>query len=331
MKKYKFFVGIDVSKSWLDIYFLNADQPEKNKFLKIKNTKKCINAFIKKLPKSDCLICFEHTGNYGITLCYQLEEFNLDFWVENPLLIKRFKGFKRGKNDKADAKDIADYALGQKHKVKLYKLKDDDILKIRLLLNHRALIVKSRQMFNSNKESFTIFPNEVKKSTEKLNSKQTKALTKQLKQVEKEIKQIIKANKELSQLVKLVKSLVGIGDTIAWYLLVKTNGFMAFSNWRKFACYIGTAPFEYSSGSSIKGKTKVSHYADKKMKALMQIAVVSAKKYDPQIKKFFDKKIKEGKNKWSVDNSIRNKLIARVFAVVKRGTPYVKLDKHISI
>jgi len=314
MKKYNFFIGIDVSKSWLDVYVLNVAGPKKNHFFQVANSKKGIKALVKKFPKQDFLVCFEHTGNYGLTLCYQLEKFGIDFWVENPLLINRFKGFKRGKNDKADAKDIAEYAFAQKHKVKLYKLKEDDLLKIRVLLNHRALIIKSRQMLKGNKESFSNYPKEIKKAVEKLNTKQIKALNKQLKDIQKEIDLILKANQDLNTKANLAKSLVGIGDQVALQLLVKTSGFMAFSNWRKFSCYIGSAPFEYSSGSSIKGKTRVSHFADKKMKALLTTAAVVAKQHDPEIKQYYDKKIKEGKNEWLVKNNVRNKLLARVFA-----------------
>ena len=63
---------------------------------------------------------------------------------------------------------------------------------------------------------------------------------------------------------ELIKSVPGVGDKTAIYMLIVTRGFTAFNNARKFACYAGTAPFEYSSGSSIKGRTKVNHMADKK-------------------------------------------------------------------
>jgi len=329
MKKYQFFVGIDVSKSKLDIAILNTDNPEKIQFILIENNKKAIKAMIKKLPKN-VLICFEHTGNYGLTLSYQLAESNIDFWIENPLLIRRFKGFKRGKTDKADAKDIANYALALKHKVKLYEIKEDDLLKIRLLLNQRNKLVKCRQMFKVNKESFSNYPKPIKKQVEKLNAKQIKLFSKQIKAVEAELKKVLAANNDLNDKVKLAKSVIGVGDQTALHMLVKTNAFLAFSDWRKFACYVGTAPFEYTSGSSIKGKAKISHYADKKMKALLSSAVISAKKYDPEIKQYYMRKMKEGKNERLVKNNIRNKLIARVFAVVERGTPFVNTQKHLS-
>jgi transposase len=58
----------------------------------------------------------------------------------------------------------------------------------------------------------------------------------------------------------------------------------------KFACYFETAPFEYSSGSRIKGRTKVNHMADKKMKTILQMCALVAVKHDPQLKEYYERK-----------------------------------------
>ncbi|QCK15040.1 transposase [Mangrovivirga cuniculi] len=118
-----------------------------------------------------------------------------------------------------------------------------------------------------------------------------------------------------------------VREQTAYQLICTTNGFENFTNWRQLACYAGVAPFEYSSGSSIKGKTRVSHYADKQLKSLLNMCALSSKKYDPQMKNYFDRKIKEGKNKMLVLNNIRCKLLSRVFAVINRQTPYINTYK----
>ena len=89
------------------------------------------------------------------------------------------------------------------------------------------------------------------------------------------------------------------------------------------ACYAGVAPFEYSSCTSVKGRTKVNHLADKKMKSMLQMCVLSAVKYDPEIKHYYQKKKAEGKHVMLVMNNIRCKLLARAFAVINRGTPFL--------
>lgn len=129
---------------------------------------------------------------------------------------------------------------------------------------------------------------------------------------------------------KLIQTVPGIGKQTALYFIIATKGFSAFTNWRKFACYSGVAPFEYSSGSSIKGRTKVNHMADKKMKSLLQMCAMTTLKYDPQIKEYYIKKKGEGKNAMLVLNNVRCKLISRVFAVINRETPYINTHKFAS-
>ena len=69
---------------------------------------------------------------------------------------------------------------------------------------------------------------------------------------------------ELDQAFKLCQLVPGLGPQISIFLLITTRTFKAFKNARQFACYSGIAPFEYSSGSSIKGRSRVSHLANKK-------------------------------------------------------------------
>ena len=140
---------------------------------------------------------------------------------------------------------------------------------------------------------------------------------------------MISEDEELSRLFELATSVKGIGLQIATHMLIVTHGFTKFKNWRKFSCYCGLAPFEYSSGSSIRGRTKVSHLGNKKVKAMIGNGVASAIQNDPEIAIYYKRKLDEGKHKMVVLNAIKNKLISRVFSVVKRGTPFVPLFQHV--
>ena len=95
------------------------------------------------------------------------------------------------------------------------------------------------------------------------------------------------------------------------------------SNEPPYTCLAGITPFEYSSGSSIKGKTKLHPYANKHLKSLLNIAAMGAVQLKGEYKTYYQRRTLEGKNKMSTLNIIRNKLVTRVFAVVKRQTPYV--------
>jgi len=93
---------------------------------------------------------------------------------------------------------------------------------------------------------------------------------------------------------------------------------------RKLACYCGVAPFEYSSGSSVRGKTKVHYMANKKLKCNLHMASLTAVKLDADLKAYYERKVAEGKNKMSVLNAVKNKLLVRVIAVVNKQQDYVK-------
>ena len=134
----------------------------------------------------------------------------------------------------------------------------------------------------------------------------------------------------VKNIYNLITSISGVGFIVAAYFISTTSCFTKFKNGRKYACYCGTAPFEYSSGTSIHFKTRVNPMANKKMKSLLNMSARSAITCDPELKEYYHRKVEQGKNKMSTLNIIRNKIIHRVFAVVNRGTPYVVLQNHLS-
>jgi transposase len=149
-----------------------------------------------------------------------------------------------------------------------------------------------------------------------------KELTQDIKQVEAAIKELIKADAALLNNYKLLVSIKAIGFVTAVYMLAYTENFCKFLNSRKFACYAGLAPFEHTSGTSLRGKNRVSHYANKKAKCLLNLAASVAIQHNPEMKAYYQRRVAEGKSKMGVLNIIRNKLVDRMFAVIKRGTGY---------
>ena len=170
-------------------------------------------------------------------------------------------------------------------------------------------------------------------------------MKKHIKKIEKEILAVIKEHDELRSLYYLVTSVRGIGPVIGATLLVHTNAFKAFRKVRLFASYRSVAPFEQSSGKSIRIKAKVSPLGNRKIKALLTNAARNVIRTDKQLKAYYEsrfsnpqtrygllaqelekREIAEGKRDQSVLNAVKFKLLARVFAVVERGTPFVEGD-----
>jgi len=122
---------------------------------------------------------------------------------------------------------------------------------------------------------------------------------------------------------QLATSVTGIGLQTAAYLLLYTNCFTSFNQWRQLACYAGTAPFEHSSGSSIRGRTRLSKVGNMKIKALLSNGASAAIQSENEFSSYYYRKIAQGKAKMIALNGVRNKMLSRVFSVVNRGTPYV--------
>jgi len=331
MKNYDLFIGIDVSKLKLDITGINIENEIDLKHLIIKNTtsdiKKYFKQVLKKYPQS-IIVGFENTGIYSALVASVLHELSIDYCQLPSLEVSMSKGISRGKSDKIDALQIAQYLLSHKFKIKLSSISDSFLIEMKLLYTQREKILKSIVKFNSNYENNDYLPKSLQKDLIRTTKSIIKNLKMNLLSIEKRLDFIIKKTPPLLDNFNLTISIPGVGKQTAIYLLIVTKNFTVFKEARQLACYAGIAPFPYQSGSSINGRNKVSHMADKKLKSLLNMCALSAKKHDYELSQYFEKKVIEGKNKMLVLNNVRNKLLARVFAVINRQEPYVNLKKY---
>lgn len=330
----KHFFGVDISKDTLDLALLEEETYGSFKDYKIENAfngfDKIIEWFEKDGMKSeDCLFCMEHTGTYGLLFFAWLSQMEIDYCVEPGIQIKRSQGMARGKNDKVDARRIADYAYINRAKLKTFNMPSTLIIQVKQLLTYREQTIRIRTSLKNSLKSHLQYQkvSGLKKITEQINN-QIEQQDKLVDDIEKQIKEIIKSDPQMKKNFELAISVKGIGLVIGAFMLVTTNNFTSFENGRKYACYAGIAPFENTSGTSIKGKTKISHLGNKTIKTLLSNGANSASSWDPELKAYYKRKKDEGKDHKLIINSIRCKLVNRVFAAVKRQTPYVKLYQH---
>ena len=216
--------------------------------------------------------CYVHL----LSVSSQEKQFNLA--LACPLSIKKSLGLQRGKNDRIDARRIAEYAYVHQRQLKTFQLPDDDLVNVRDMLNLRGVFVKYKV-----------------------------SVTKLIETAEYHYTE--EGESPCLSTYSLIQSIVGIGQINAATIIVMTENFTKFDNPRKFACYCGVAPFEYTSGTSIRGKTRTSKLAAKDLKALLTRAAITAMVHDPQIKSYCARKVAEGKHKASVINAIRAKII----------------------
>lgn len=323
MKKIMNTIGVDVSKDYLDAYnyCLKEHKQFHNGIPGIKKLIKWVRS--SKVELDDVLFCFEHTGLYSIPLAEYLNGQALLFAMVPGLEIKRSLGMVRGKNDKIDSIQIAKYAYLRKDEIKPTELPSGSITKIKRLLSFRDRLVRQRAQYKGTINEFKAFlkagENEVLFKT---HNDMIKAFDKQIYKVEAELLYEIKRDPKISETYKLVTSVKGVGFVLGLHFIAYTKCFTCFDSWRKFACYSGIAPFDHQSGKSVSPK-KVNPMANKRIKGLLSNAATTSVRFNPEMKAYNERRLKMGKNKLSTQNIIRNKIVSRVFAVVKRGSPYV--------
>ena len=326
--KKKCFVGIDISKDHLDVALLKAEELDVFKDNKVDNSFQGFDTIHDWLLKQrikleDCLFCMEHTGTYGLLLFAWLSQLDIDYCVEPGIKIKRSSGITRGKNDKVDARRIADYACTNRAKLIPFQMPSNLLLQIKQFLTYRDQQTKIKVSLKNSLKSHDQYQrvSGVQRISEEI-QQQIEECDLRIDKIDAQIIESIKTDETLKKNFDLATSVKGVGLVIAAFMLVTTNNFTSFENGRKYACYTGIAPFENTSGK-YQGKTKVNHLANKRMKVLLSNGANSARKWDPELYAYYARKIDEGKEHKLVINSIRCKMVNRVFAVIKRGTPYV--------
>lgn len=325
---YHFFIGIDVSKHTLDFMVLKNNQ--KLFPFQTCNSPAGIQQFWDHLltyPGFDlslAVFCMEHTGIYNQHLLSFLYKNKAVICLESAVHIKCSVGMQRGKNDRIDAYRIAEYAYKDRESLRIWQPKRQVITELKELIALRSRLLQTRKQLTVPVRESALFNKVLSKQTQKLCSGSVKAITEDLKKVEKAIDQLIASDEYLKKLFSIVTSVEGIGKLTGISMIVCSNEFKDISQPEKFACYCGVAPFEHTSGCSIRGRTRVSHRANKPMKTLLHMAAMTAICYNQDMKAYYQRKVQENKNKMSVINAVRNKLIQRVYACVANDRLYQK-------
>lgn len=324
-----YFLGIDIAKknfqaaltvdgiTMVETQVENKEQAIKSYFRKLKD--KCHF-----LP-DQVIVCMEHTGVYCLPLLDYLVKHKIKVCVEPALQIKQSQGMTRGKSDQVDATRIAQYAYKNRQELRFWAPQRLQVQKLKALLVLRERLIKAKvQMSVPINEAQEYIEESIRKTIVKNCQQTLKALTADIVKVEREIQLLVENDIQLSEQLKWAQSVPGVGQITALNVIVSTGEFQRITEAKKFACYAGVAPFEHTSGSSIKGKTRVSKMANMTLKKLLHLAAMSAIQCCKELKTFYQRKVAEGKNKMSVINAVRNKLISRIFACVKNKRLYQK-------
>lgn len=328
--EFEFFIGTDVSKNELDFAVMQGKQLLFHR--EIENKPVAINAFVKELKKQSgfdlckAVFCMEHTGIYNNHLLACLHKLKANICLEAATQIKNSMGNIRGKNDRIDAIRIAEYSCKNRDGLRLWTPKRETVVKLSQLASTRSrLILVKKILTTAINENNGFITKKIADENAKLCGRTINAIAADLLKAENAIDRLVEEDPELKRLFGLITSVSGVGKVTATQIVISTNEFKDINEAKKFACYSGVAPFTKESGI-FRGKARVSPMANKKVKMLLHLAALVAIQHNQELRAYYERKVyQEKKNKMSVINAIRNKLILRIFACVKQNRKYEKI------
>lgn len=327
------FIGIDVSKEKLDVTIIRKEEETVTTagyqvFANSKTGLKDLLVWVRKNAsrvKAECLFCLETTGSYDLLACNHLHAKGYDVWRESALEIKRSSGLRRGKDDRSDSEAIAEYAMRHADKMKPYTPEDRKMHELKQLYLYRDSLVEEK------KAKLTRI-SEIK-TTEEENSwtlnfmyrtsmSDAERIQQTIDECEKRIRKLIKSDEALERNYSHITSIKGISIVNATAMLVYTGNFTKFEEPNQLATYCGVAPFRNQSGTSVNSKAYTKCYSNRKLGALLSQAAISAVRFSPDIKAYYDRLVAAGKPKGLALNNVRNKLIHIMFSLVRNGCDY---------
>ena len=322
MHQANFHIGIDIGKGSFMAHFpaalsdkqlrrFNNDLDGRSKFI----------GFLTALPyeKGQFAVTMEATGTYSMPLCYELCAEGFTVYLVNPRGVKKFADARLeiSKSDAKDAAIIAEY--GEKMELVPFRPQSGKVLAIKQKLAILRQMKEQRTQTTNLMESLAFYPGHSGHDPHLQALK--KELDDRIKALKGEVEQVAKEGFE--EAYKLVTSVNGIGPAAAAALIVATNCFENFDGPRPFVKFVGACPRRFQSGTSLNRKGGMSRKGNPQLRALLYMAAMSARKYNAECRKLYERLLERGKSAKQALMAVINKLIRQVFAVVKSGQPYV--------
>jgi transposase len=337
--EFKFILGVDISKQWFNFCLMTA-QFEILWEGEIENTPEPIFRFLKKLSQrvevvnakaklADIVIVMEHTGIYvqHLVKCYLSKGGRVS--LVHASKVSELLGGKQKwdeKTDVLDARRLAEYGIRYKDKLALWQAKEHTIVKLRVLQRQRSRLIDAMNLLEVPVKESVQFDSLAVSELLKTNQEATiMALKNDLKNVEKQLQNLIESDAGLTQLFTLITSVPGVGPVIAREVIITTSAFKDFTprQAKQFARYAGVTPKDKQSGK-MKRSRRTTKRGNKKIKSLLTMGATSLIGTRTDLGLYYQKKIDEQKKHFSVINAMRNKLILRIFAVVRNQVTYEK-------
>ncbi len=310
------YIGIDIAK---DTFAVAIPQPKGGyQDHNLTNNEQGFTELVALLPQnSQCIM--EASGPYYLPLATYLDQHQFSLSVINPLVIRRFSQMqlRRAKTDKADARLLS--AFGANQIPQLWQPPATLMSQIAQLQTLLGQYVKQRTALQNQQESFqgSGVPNPgLVASLEK----SLAHLGEQIKELETQLDNLAKTHH--AELYANLQTIPGVGRKTALCLLVITSGFSRFDSAKQLASFAGIAPRVFVSGTSVKGRGHICKLGSGRIRQLLYMASMQAKKANAGCKALYDRLVAGGKPKLVALIAVSHKLLRQCFAVAKNGVVF---------
>lgn len=328
-----YYLGVDVSKPYFDVSLLMVTDHQKQPLLteRFDNTTAGLKTFHKWLVSltvsfdENSLVVIENTGVYHRLIWKYCSEQGLPLYIGNAAHIKWSFGIARGKNDRIDSQRLCNYAIKHADELKATPVLNPVFIKLKDLLTARTKLLGQLNGIQTYLNELKLSnPAPVQKLMEKAHKAAIEGLKKSIAEIEAQLKQIVQEDEDIRKNYQLLLSVPGVGHLTALYIICCTNNFASKISGKQLGSYAGVVPFEHTSGISVKGRNRVHSMANKELKRMLHLGALSAIRFYPEFRQYYERKKAQGKHSMSILNAIRNKIVLRMVAVVNKQQPYVE-------
>jgi len=323
-------VGVDISKDDFKacFYQLSIDQSKRIKGSKtFKNTKAGFAAFLKWVEKHrakdvEVRITMEATGVYYEQLVHYLKD-HQDYYlsVVLPNMSKAyFKSLNvKSKTDKIDAKILG--LMGLERDLGKWAPMSDNLRNLKQLTRDRVSLLEQKTALSNRLHALKHSYDPHKEVIKRLNQ-QIRFLKKQIKEVEKQIEQLVDQDKILKERVEKICTVKGLGITTVASVIAETGGFELFTSRGQLISYSGYDIVENESGTSIKGKTRISKKGNKHIRRALHFPAMVVVKYEPEFKNFYERIFERSYIKKKGYVAVQRKLLILIYTLYKKNEEY---------
>ena len=261
--------------------------------------------------------CLEATGTYGEALSHYLHQQGHTVSVMNPAAIKAFAASRlsRTKTDRVDAELIARFCLA--HQPPPWTPPAPEVRELQALVRRLESLIEMR-VAEENRLSSGLTVVAVRTSVEEMIA----YLKEQITRTEKLIRQHIDKHPGLKQQHELLDSIPGIAETTAALLLAEVPDIKRYRNARQLAAFAGLVPRERQSGSSVRGRVRLSKIGNARLRRALYFPAITALRCSPFFQEWAEGLRQRGKSKMSVIGAVMRKLIHIAYGVLKSGRPF---------